>query len=74
MYDCTAYNRHDRTRPRNLNRENIEDWPSAKIGPHENFPLYYSMHHILLYNYGDIIWLAHNMTCIVLSNGMFTCY
>jgi hypothetical protein len=23
-----------------LNRENFEDWPSAKIGPHKNFPLY----------------------------------
>ena len=21
-------------------RENFADWPSAKIGPHENFPLY----------------------------------
>jgi CBS domain-containing protein len=27
-------------RPRKLNRENFEDWPSVKIGPHENFPLY----------------------------------
>jgi hypothetical protein len=27
-------------RPRKLNRENFEDWPSAKIGPNENFPLY----------------------------------
>jgi hypothetical protein len=27
-------------RLRKLNLENIKDWPSAKIGPHENFPLY----------------------------------
>ncbi len=39
-YNCTVYSRHDRTRPRNLNRENFEDWSSAKIGPHDNFPLY----------------------------------
>jgi hypothetical protein len=36
----TVYNGHDRTRPWKLNRENFEDCPSAKIGPHENFPLY----------------------------------
>jgi hypothetical protein len=40
MHDCKVYNGHDRARLRNLNRENFEDWPSAKIGPHENFPLY----------------------------------
>ena len=39
-YDCTVYNGHDGTRPRKLNHENFADWPSAKIGPHENFPLY----------------------------------
>ncbi len=26
--------------PRKLNCENLEDWPSAKIRPHENFQLY----------------------------------
>jgi hypothetical protein len=36
-YDCTVYNGHDRTRLRKLN---WKDWPSVKIGPHENFPLY----------------------------------
>jgi hypothetical protein len=39
-YDCTVYNGYDRPHPRKLNRENFGDWPSAKIGPHENFPLY----------------------------------
>ncbi len=39
-YDCALYNGHDCTSPRKLNRENFEDWPSAKIEPHENFPLY----------------------------------
>ena len=29
-----------KARPQKLNRENFEDWPSAKIGPHENFMLY----------------------------------
>ena len=29
-----------KARPRKLNRENFEDWPSVKIGPHENFTLY----------------------------------
>jgi hypothetical protein len=45
MYDCTVYmyNRHYRTHPRKLNRKNIEDWPFAKIGPHENFTLYGSL-------------------------------
>ena len=38
-HDCIVYE-HERARPRKLNRENFEDWPSAKIGPHENFPLY----------------------------------
>jgi hypothetical protein len=36
-YDCTVYNGHDRTRPQKLN---FEDRASAKIGHHENFPLY----------------------------------
>ena len=39
-HDCTVYNEHECAHPRKLNRENFEDWPSAKIGPHENFPLY----------------------------------
>jgi hypothetical protein len=61
-YNCTVYNGHDRPHPRKLNRENFEDWPSAKIGPHKNFPLYgnhkspisrpcgtaYHYHHLLL--------------------------
>jgi hypothetical protein len=34
------YNGHDRMYPRKLNGKNFEDWPSAKIGPLENFPLY----------------------------------
>jgi hypothetical protein len=38
------YNGHDRMRPQNFNCENFEDWPSAKIGPHENFPLYDTLH------------------------------
>ncbi len=29
-----------RIHARKLNRENFEDWPSMKIGRHENFPLY----------------------------------
>jgi hypothetical protein len=43
-YDCTVYNGHNRMHPRKLNHENFEDWPSAKIGPHENFPLYFNRH------------------------------
>jgi hypothetical protein len=34
-HDCTVYNGHDHVRPQKLSRENFEDWPSAKIGPHE---------------------------------------
>jgi hypothetical protein len=37
-YNCTVYNGQDCMHPRKLNRESFEDWPSAKIGPHENFP------------------------------------
>jgi hypothetical protein len=37
--DCAMYKVHDRTRPRKINRKNFEDWPSAKIGPHEIFPI-----------------------------------
>ena len=29
------YNEHECVHPQKLNRENFEDWPSAKIGPHE---------------------------------------
>jgi hypothetical protein len=36
MYDCTVYNGHDRSHPRKLN----EDWPSVKIGSHENMVLF----------------------------------
>jgi hypothetical protein len=32
-----VYNGHDRMHPR---KENIEDWTSAKLGPHENILLY----------------------------------
>jgi hypothetical protein len=34
------YNGHDGAFPRKLNRKNFADWPSVKIEPHENFPLY----------------------------------
>ncbi len=37
------YNGYECTCPRKLNRENFEDWPSVKIGPHENF------HYIVLH-------------------------
>jgi hypothetical protein len=59
MHACIVYNGHDRMRPRNLNRENIEDWPSLKIGPHEKFPLFGVVIHILiLYTYMCIIMLC----------------
>jgi hypothetical protein len=29
--------------------ENFEDWPSAKIGPHENFPLYGKIMYMYMY-------------------------
>jgi hypothetical protein len=31
-------------------RKNFEDWPSAKIGPHKNFPLYGS---VILFLYSN---------------------
>ena len=34
------YNEHESAHPQKLNRKNFEDWPSTKIGPHKNFPLY----------------------------------
>ncbi len=46
-YNCTVYNGHDRMHPQKLNRENIEDCPSAKIGPHGNF-LLYGIHYVIV--------------------------
>ena len=54
-YDCTVYNGHDGARPRKLNRENFADWPSAKIGPHENFPLYSSLKQVHVSVHSDTV-------------------
>jgi hypothetical protein len=35
-----VYNGHACSCPRKFNSEMFGDWPSAKIGLHENFPLY----------------------------------
>jgi hypothetical protein len=70
-YNCTVYNGHDRMRLRKLNRENIEDWLSTKIGPHENFPLYNNI--ILKYHYHNFI-LLHDLTMLLTNEYVVLCF